>query len=84
MEKSGRTFVSQSISFPPGLLAQAKERCAKLGLSFSAYVQKCIERDLAERGAIIYEEKDDDQLAVAEKKPVISVAGAGGRAVRRK
>lgn len=68
MEKPGRTFVSQSISFPPSLLAEAKERCAKLGLSFSAYVQKCIERDLAERGAIVYEEKGEDRLLVAEKR----------------
>lgn len=57
MEKSGRTFISQSISFPPELLVEAKERSTKLGLPFSAYVQKCIERDLAERGAIVFAEK---------------------------
>lgn len=76
MEKPGRTFISQSISFPPGLLAEAKERCAKLGLSFSAYVQKCIERDLTERGAIVYQERADDRLAIAEKKPAGSARAA--------
>lgn len=66
MAKAGRTYVNQSISFPPELLAAAKERADKLGLAFSAYVQKCIERDLAERGAIVYVEANPPQLAVAE------------------
>ncbi len=57
MEKPGRTFISQSISFPPELLGEAKERSTKLGLPFSAYIQKCVERDLAERGAIVFAEK---------------------------
>lgn len=84
MEKPGRIFVSQSISFPPGLLAEAKERCAKLGLSFSAYVQKCIERDLTERGAIVYQERADDRLASAGKKPAGTPPGAASRTPRRR
>jgi hypothetical protein len=66
MAKVGRTYINQSISFPPELLAAAKERAANLGLAFSAYVQKCIERDLAERGAIVYVERGAPLLAVAE------------------
>jgi len=56
--KSGRTHVNQGISFPPTLLADAKERAKKLGLAFSQYVQKCVERDLTTREAIVFEEKD--------------------------
>lgn len=66
MPKIGRTYINQSISFPPELLASAKQRAENLGLSFSAYVQKCLERDLAERGAIVYSEPLESHLAVAE------------------
>jgi len=62
--------VNQSISFPPGLLAAARERARNLGLSFSAYVQKCLERDLAERGAIIFSESDrPPQMAAESPQP---------------
>jgi hypothetical protein len=56
MPKQGRTHVNQSISFPPKLLAEARERAKKLGLSFSAFVQKSLERDLSERPDIIFSE----------------------------
>ena len=39
-QDKGRTFVTQSISFPPELLASAKQRAERLGLPFSTYVQK--------------------------------------------
>ncbi len=66
----GRTFVSQSISFPPELLARAKQRSERLGLPFSTYVQKCIERDLVARDPIIFEEGSrDEALMVAEDPP---------------
>lgn len=68
MPKSGRVYVSQSVSFPPDLLAAAKRRAENLGLAFSTYVQKCIERDLAERGAIIFQEHRGERL-VAEDPP---------------
>lgn len=58
MAKSGRTHVNQGVSFPPDLLADAKERAEKLGLAFSQYVQKCVERDLKAREPIVFEEKD--------------------------
>lgn len=56
MPKRGRSYVNQSISFPPLLLSEARARAQRLGLPFSAYVQKCLERDLAERGAITFSE----------------------------
>jgi hypothetical protein len=67
--KTGRIYVIQSVSFPPALLAAARKRAFNLGLNFSAYVQKCIERDLAERGAIIYKEYEESaHLAIADGK----------------
>jgi len=67
MPKTGRIYVNQSISFPPALLQAAKKRASNLGLPFSAYVQKCLERDLAERGAIIFREAGEAaHLAVAD------------------
>jgi len=67
MPKRGRVYVNRSISFPPDLLAAARKRARNLGLPFSAYVQKCLERDLAERGAIVFTEREDrDALAAAE------------------
>ncbi len=67
MPRRGRIFVSQSVSFPPDLLAEARRRAANLGLPFSAYVQKCIERDLAHRGAIVFEEAEEERRLVAEE-----------------
>jgi len=57
-KSSGRIFVNKSVSFDPEMLAQAKKRAANLGLRFSTYVQKCVERDLAVREAIVFEEKE--------------------------
>jgi hypothetical protein len=69
MPKSGRIYVSQSVSFPPDLLSEAKRRAGNVGLPFSRYVQKCIERDLVERGAIIFDEPGDSSRLVAEDGP---------------
>jgi hypothetical protein len=66
MAKRGRFFVNRSISFPPALLAAARKRSANLGLSFSAYVQKCLEKDLHERGAIVFREFDGASPMAAE------------------
>jgi hypothetical protein len=63
MPKRGRSYVNQSVSFPPKLLADAKARARNLGLSFSAYVQKCLERDLADRPDIIFREPGGAQMA---------------------
>jgi hypothetical protein len=75
----GRTFVSQSISFPPELLASAKTRSERLGLPFSTYVQKCIERDLLSRDPIVFSEREPAALMVAEDAatPPRSKSGAG-------
>jgi len=67
MPKRGRVYVNRSISFPPDLLAAARKRARNLGLPFSAYIQKCLERDLAERGAIVFTEREEGgSLAAAE------------------
>jgi hypothetical protein len=66
MAKSGRSYVNQSISFPPKLLADAKARARNLGLSFSAFVQKCLERDLCDRPDIIFRESGGDAAMAAE------------------
>ena len=58
--------MNQSVSFPPDLLAAARKRARNMGLSFSAYVQKCLERDLAERGAIVFTESDGKTPMAAE------------------
>lgn len=63
MAKNGRTYVSQSISFTPEMLREAKARADRLDLTLSAYVQKCVEADLKTRGAIIYEERDPNMPA---------------------
>jgi hypothetical protein len=71
MPRLGRVYVTQSVSFPPALLDAARKRARNLGLSFSTYVQKCLERDLAERGAIVFQEYEEPvRLALAEKKKV--------------
>jgi hypothetical protein len=69
MPKRGRYFVNQSVSFPPALLAAARKRSANLGLAFSAYVQKCLEKDLLERGSIVFAEFDSPTLMAAESPP---------------
>jgi len=66
MPKSGRSYVNQSVSFPPRLLADAKARARSLGLSFSAYVQKCLERDLSERPDIVFREAAGGAQMAAE------------------
>lgn len=67
MPGKGRIFVTQSISFPPRLLASVKERAANLGLPLSSYVQKCLEKDLETREAIVFEEKTGGYDEAAEK-----------------
>jgi hypothetical protein len=66
MPKRGRFYVNQSVSFPPALLAAARKRSGNLGLSFSAYVQKCLEKDLQERGEIVFREIDGGSPMAAE------------------
>jgi hypothetical protein len=67
--EKGRTFVTQSISFHPDLLARAKQRAERLGLPFSTYVQKCIEKDLEARDPIVFNERDSSGLIAAEDPP---------------
>lgn len=67
--EKGRTFVTQSISFHPDLLGRAKQRAERLGLPFSTYVQKCIEKDLHARDPIVFNERDSSELMAAEDPP---------------
>ncbi|HWA08151.1 MAG TPA: hypothetical protein VG838_01660 [Opitutaceae bacterium] len=67
--EKGRTFVTQSISFHPDLLGRAKQRAERLGLPFSTYVQKCIEKDLHARDPIVFKERDAGELMAAEDPP---------------
>ena len=69
MPRTGRVYVNQSVSFPPGLLVTAKRRARNLGLAFSTYVQKCVERDLSERAAIVFQEAPGGRLIAAEDPP---------------
>ena len=84
MPKKGRIYVNQSVSFPPQLLAAAKKRAKNLGLSFSTYVQKCLERDLAERPAIIFAERGDDDLLGGHRGQHRLFAGGLGPGVARR
>lgn len=72
--EKGRTFVSQSISFPPELLARAKDRSERLGLPFSTYVQKCIERDLIARDPIVFSERDPASGLMVAEDPATTAA----------
>ncbi len=72
--EKGRTFVSQSISFPPELLARAKDRSERLGLPFSTYVQKCIERDLIARDPIVFSERDSSSGLMVAEDPATAAA----------
>jgi hypothetical protein len=74
MPKSGRSYVNQSISFPPRLLADGKVRAKNLGLSFSAFVQKCLERDLSDRPDIIFKESGGAAQMAAEPAQAPQVA----------
>lgn len=67
--EKGRTFVTQSISFHPDLLGRAKQRAERLGLPFSTYVQKCIEKDLEARDPIVFNEREAAELIAAEDPP---------------
>ena len=69
--EKGRTFVTQSISFHPDLLGRAKSRAERLGLPFSTYVQKCIEKDLDARDPIVFNERDSSELMAAEDSPAV-------------
>ncbi len=69
MAKPGRIYVNQSVSFPPSLLEAAKKRAQSLGLGFSIYVRKCLEQDIRERKALVFEETTEPDRRVAEEAP---------------
>lgn len=79
MPKTGRVYLNQSVSFPPDMLAAAKKRARNLGLSFSTYVQKCLERDLIERKAIVFQESEESSRYAAEDAPAAPRPGRSRR-----
>lgn len=49
--------VTKSVAMPPDLALAVEQRIEKLRMNnFSAYVRKLVEKDLIERGAILYDE----------------------------
>jgi hypothetical protein len=62
------------------MLTAAKKRARNLGLSFSTYVQKCLERDLIERKAIIFQETEESTRYAAEDTPASRSGSKSGRA----
>jgi hypothetical protein len=70
MPKPTGSNVKQSLTLPRKLAAHARDRAKKLGLSFSAFVQKSLERDLAESpDAILSESGGEAALAPGSPKP---------------
>jgi hypothetical protein len=69
MPRLGKSHVNQSISFPPKLLADSKVRAKNLGLSLSAFVQKCLDRDLSDRPDTIYKESGGATQTAVEPPP---------------
>lgn len=56
MANPAKPNVSQRITLPPALLRDSTKRAKGLGLSFSAFVQKCLERDLSDQPEVILQE----------------------------
>lgn len=64
--RGGRVAQVRSVSFPPALLARATKRAAELRLSFSAYMQRCVEAELELRPLAVYREEFTLDRQVAE------------------
>jgi hypothetical protein len=67
MEFMARENTTQGISFPPELLAKAKERAAARGLSVSGYVQALIREDLSQPDARLTREVQEKILRCLEE-----------------
>lgn len=67
----GRHYLNRSVSFPPELLEAAQMRAESLRLSFSAYVQRCIEMELERLEPIVLRQRENLTRKVAEaiRKP---------------
>ena len=83
MPKAGRIYKPKSVSFPPHLLDEALARARNLGLPFSRYIQKCIERDLQERGSLVFQEKNPDLALSAAEAPGAYRASPASRRRRK-
>jgi hypothetical protein len=62
-----RENTTQGISFPPQLLAKAKQRAAERGLSVSGYVQALIREDLLQPDARLTREIQEKILRRLEE-----------------
>ena len=62
-----RENTTQGISFPPQLLAKAKQRAAERGLSVSGYVQALIREDLLQPDARLTREIQEKILRRPEE-----------------
>ncbi len=74
-----RENTTQGISFPPELLAQAKERASAKGLSVSGYVQALIREDLAQPDSRLTREVQEKILRYLEELDRRENTGAAKR-----
>ena len=83
-----RENTTQGISFPPSLLAQAKQQAAAKGLSVSGYVQALIRDDLSQPDARLtreIQEKILQRLQELDRRETANATGQGkARARSRK
>jgi hypothetical protein len=82
MNFMARENTTQGISFPPDLLAKAKDRAEAKGLSVSGYVQALIREDLTQPDARLTREVQEKILRCLEELGSRS-APAGVRGARK-
>jgi hypothetical protein len=58
--QTNRTFVSRGTSMEDTLYEKALARAKSLGMSWSEYVRRCLERDLREGGDVVIMPRDRD------------------------
>ena len=79
MNFMARENTTQGISFPPELLARAKDRAEAKGLSVSGYVQFLIREDLSQPDSRLNREVQERILRVLEELTPRKADGGTGR-----
>ena len=80
-----KTKLTYGISFPdPRILDGAKSRAAQIGISFSAYVNQLLRRDLGQPNALSLYTQPPQPLQVVEEPLARYGAKAEARRKRRK
>ena len=79
-----RENTTQGISFPPELLARAKDRAEAKGLSVSGYVQSLIREDLSQPDSRLNREVQERILRVLEELTLRKADGGTGRKHQRR